>query len=148
MNPDGTLKEATSASPALSTFFSETGKGKYVPRCIYFDLEPGVVDTVKRGPHSTLFHPEQLITGKEDAANNYARYPFFLFTLYLTVKLIYQLENAEATTPLAKSTSRQSLIESESSLSSAMAYKASLFSTLLVVVLVLVLDLFYWRGCQ
>ena len=30
-------------------------------------------DEVRRGPYRQLFHPEQLITGKEDAANNYAR---------------------------------------------------------------------------
>lgn len=30
-------------------------------------------DEIRRGPYSKLFHPEQLISGKEDAANNYAR---------------------------------------------------------------------------
>ena len=30
-------------------------------------------DQVRTGTYRTLFHPEQLITGKEDAANNYAR---------------------------------------------------------------------------
>ena len=28
---------------------------------------------VRSGPYRQLFHPEQLINGKEDAANNYAR---------------------------------------------------------------------------
>ncbi|KAL9854891.1 LOW QUALITY PROTEIN: tubulin alpha-8 chain [Geothlypis trichas] len=37
------------------------------------DLEPTVVDEVRAGAFRELFHPEQLITGKEDAANNYAR---------------------------------------------------------------------------
>lgn len=30
-------------------------------------------DEVRTGPYRQLFHPEQLISGKEDAANNYAR---------------------------------------------------------------------------
>ena len=30
-------------------------------------------DEVRTGAYRQLFHPEQLITGKEDAANNYAR---------------------------------------------------------------------------
>lgn len=30
-------------------------------------------DEVRAGTFRELFHPEQLITGKEDAANNYAR---------------------------------------------------------------------------
>lgn len=31
------------------------------------------VDEIRRGTYAKLFHPEQLISGKEDAANNYAR---------------------------------------------------------------------------
>ena len=30
-------------------------------------------DEIKSGPYRQLFHPEQMICGKEDAANNYAR---------------------------------------------------------------------------
>jgi tubulin alpha len=65
------LKDTRETS--FSTFFSETGSGKYVPRALYIDLEPTVIDEIKHGSYSKLFHPEQLICGKEDAANNYAR---------------------------------------------------------------------------
>nr|KAF6452890.1 hypothetical protein HJG59_008202 [Molossus molossus] len=47
--------------------------GKHVPRAVFVDLEPTVIDEVRTGTYRQLFHPEQLITGKEDAANNYAR---------------------------------------------------------------------------
>jgi len=58
---------------AFNTFFSETGAGKHVPRAIFVDLEPTVIDEVRTGAYRQLFHPEQLISGKEDAANNFAR---------------------------------------------------------------------------
>ena len=58
---------------SFSTFFSETGSGKFVPRALYIDLEPSVIDEIKHSAFRSLFHPEQLIFGKEDAANNYAR---------------------------------------------------------------------------
>merc|ERR1711975_180325 len=58
---------------AFNTFFSETGAGKHVPRAVYVDLEPSVCDEVRTGTYRQLYHPEQLISGKEDAANNYAR---------------------------------------------------------------------------
>ncbi len=32
-----------------------------------------MVDEIRTGTYRQLFHPEQLVTGKEDAANNYAR---------------------------------------------------------------------------
>ena len=50
-----------------------TGQGKYVPRTIYCDLEPNVIDEVRTGTYRALFHPELMISGKEDASNNYAR---------------------------------------------------------------------------
>ena len=58
---------------AFNTFFSETGAGKHVPRAILHYLEPIVIDEVRTGTYRQLFHPEQLISGKEDAANNFAR---------------------------------------------------------------------------
>jgi len=53
--------------------FSETGAGKHVPRTVFVDLEPTVIDEIRTGTYRQLFHPEQLISGKEDAANNFAR---------------------------------------------------------------------------
>lgn len=44
-----------------------------MPRAVFVDLEPTVIDEVRSGPYRQLFHPEQLISGKEDAANNFAR---------------------------------------------------------------------------
>jgi len=76
IHPDGMIPKEYQdevADDSFTTFFSETGSGKYVPRAVMVDLEPTVVDEVRTGTYRQLFHPEQLITGKEDAANNYAR---------------------------------------------------------------------------
>ncbi|BFZ10048.1 hypothetical protein BsWGS_13087 [Bradybaena similaris] len=58
---------------SMHTFFSESTSGKHVPRALLVDLEPTVVDEVRVGDYRQLYHPEQLISGNEDAANNYAR---------------------------------------------------------------------------
>ncbi|KAM3176680.1 Tubulin alpha-1D chain [Hymenolepis weldensis] len=76
IQPDGQMpsdKCIGGGDDSFETFFSETGAGKHVPRAIFVDLEPTVVDEVRTGTYRQLFHPDQLITGKEDAANNYAR---------------------------------------------------------------------------
>uniref|UniRef100_A0A671KFY8 Tubulin alpha chain n=1 Tax=Sinocyclocheilus anshuiensis TaxID=1608454 RepID=A0A671KFY8_9TELE len=76
IQPDGQMpsdKTIGGGDDSFNTFFSETGAGKHVPRAIFVDLEPTVIDEVRTGIYRQLFHPEQLITGKEDAANNYAR---------------------------------------------------------------------------
>ena len=58
---------------SYETFFTETSTGKYVPRSIFVDLDPSPIDEIRTGNYRQLFHPEFLISGKEDAANNYAR---------------------------------------------------------------------------
>lgn len=70
--PEGRLLEGSPSSNdgGFSTFFSETSSGKHVPRSLYIDLEPNVIDEVRNGPYRKLFHPETLLTGKEDAASN------------------------------------------------------------------------------
>ena len=76
IQPDGQMpadKTVGGGDDAFSTFFSETGAGKHVPRAVYVDLEPTVCDEVRSGTYRQLYHPEQIISGKEDAANNYAR---------------------------------------------------------------------------
>ncbi|XP_040855771.1 tubulin alpha-1C chain-like [Ochotona curzoniae] len=76
IQPDGQMsseKPTGVLDHSLDTFFSDTGTGKHVPRAVFADLEPTVIDEVRTGTYRQLFHPEQLITGKEDAANNYAR---------------------------------------------------------------------------
>ena len=76
IQPDGLMPNDQTiggGDDSFNTFFNETGSGKHVPRAIFLDLEPSVVDEVRSGVYRSLFHPDQLITGKEDAANNYAR---------------------------------------------------------------------------
>ena len=76
VQPDGQMpsdKTVGGGDDAFNTFFSETGAGKHVPRAVFVDLEPTVIDEVRTGTYRQLFHPEQLISGKEDAANNFAR---------------------------------------------------------------------------
>ncbi|KAG0253520.1 Tubulin alpha-3C/D chain [Actinomortierella ambigua] len=72
INPDGTPKDGQRKGDTLP-FFSETSGGKVVPRTLFVDLEETVVDEVRRGTYRDLYHPEMLVTGREDAANNYAR---------------------------------------------------------------------------
>ncbi|EUC67494.1 tubulin alpha-1A chain, partial [Rhizoctonia solani AG-3 Rhs1AP] len=75
LTPDGRITKGSvsEGDSGFTTFFSESSNGKHVPRSLYIDLEPNVIDEVRSGTYKDLFHPETLITGKEDAANNYAR---------------------------------------------------------------------------
>lgn len=38
-----------------------------------YNFQNFCLDEIRTGTYKQLFHPEQMVTGKEDAANNYAR---------------------------------------------------------------------------
>ena len=76
IQPDGQMpsdENINGGNDAFNTFFYETVDNKHVPRNIFVDLDPTVIDEVRNGTYRQLFHPEQLISGKEDAANLYPR---------------------------------------------------------------------------
>ena len=47
--------------------------GKYVPRCILLDLEPGTMDAARAGPFGQLFRPDNFVFGHSGAGNNWAK---------------------------------------------------------------------------
>ena len=50
IQPDGTMpsdKTIGNTDDSFNTFFSETGGGKHVPRAVFVDLEPTVIDEVR-----------------------------------------------------------------------------------------------------
>lgn len=40
--------------------------GKYVPRAILVDLEPGALDSIRAGPYGRVFKPDNFVFGKSD----------------------------------------------------------------------------------
>ncbi|KAG7299232.1 Tubulin alpha-1C chain [Plutella xylostella] len=72
VGPNGILAYPQLES-SCNAFFNITGAGKVVPRVVMIDLEPTPIDEIRTGTYRQLFHPSSLITGKEDAASNFAR---------------------------------------------------------------------------
>ncbi|KAF9625780.1 hypothetical protein IFM89_027105 [Coptis chinensis] len=127
--PDGQMpsdKIVGGGDDAFNTFFSETDAGKHVPRAVFLDLEPTVIDEVRTGTYRQLFHPEQLISGKEDAANNFARGHYTIGKEIVDLCLDRIRKLADNCT----------------------ACKVSWSSMQLEVGLAPVLVLFYWKGFQ
>lgn len=56
------------------TFFEFSGQDPCVqPRLVMIDTEPTVIDEIRTGAYRNLFHPDTLITGKDDSGSNFAR---------------------------------------------------------------------------
>nr|AAC37344.1 beta tubulin [Dictyostelium discoideum] len=57
----------------INVYYNEARDGKYVPRSVLVDLEPGTVDTIKASPYGKLFRPDNFIHGQSGAGNNWAK---------------------------------------------------------------------------
>lgn len=53
--------------------YSEGMGGRFVPRSVLVDLEPGVIDSVRSAPIGQLFRPDNMIFGQSGAGNNWAK---------------------------------------------------------------------------
>ncbi|KAL4286318.1 hypothetical protein AHAS_Ahas19G0074200 [Arachis hypogaea] len=76
IQPDGMMPSDTFfevAHDAFNIFFSKRRSGKHIPHAVFVDLDPTVIDEVRAGTYCQLFHPDQLISGMEDAVNNFVK---------------------------------------------------------------------------
>lgn len=57
----------------INVYYNEASSGKYVPRAVLIDLEPGTMDAVRAGPFGQLFRPDNFVFGQSGAGNNWAK---------------------------------------------------------------------------
>ena len=57
----------------INVYYNEASGGKYVPRAILLDLEPGTMDSVRAGPYGQIFRPDNFVFGQSGAGNNWAK---------------------------------------------------------------------------
>merc|ERR1712170_99572 len=57
----------------INVYYNEATGGKYVPRAILVDLEPGTMDSVRSGPFGQIFRPDNFVFGQSGAGNNRAK---------------------------------------------------------------------------
>ena len=57
----------------INVYYNEATGGRYVPRAILVDLEPGTMDSVRAGPFGQLFRPDNFVFGQSGAGNNWAK---------------------------------------------------------------------------
>jgi len=77
IQPDGykSSESITSEHDAFAKIFSEDSatSQKYTARSVFIDLEPDSIDQLRTGTYRELFPTDQLISGKEDKCQNFAR---------------------------------------------------------------------------
>ena len=48
----------------INVYYNEASGGKYVPRAVLVDLEPGTMDSVRSGPFGQIFRPDNFVFGE------------------------------------------------------------------------------------
>lgn len=57
----------------IGVYYNEANGGRYVPRGICVDLEPGTMGTIKASRYGNIFNPANFINGSSGAGNNWAK---------------------------------------------------------------------------
>ncbi|RWV98116.1 hypothetical protein GW17_00039057 [Ensete ventricosum] len=57
----------------INVYYNEASGGRYVPRAVLMDLEPGTMDSVRSGPIGQIFRPDNFVFGQSGAGNNWAK---------------------------------------------------------------------------
>eukprot|EP00043_Microstomoeca_roanoka_P008083 m.77974 g.77974 ORF g.77974 m.77974 type:complete len:453 (+) comp14093_c0_seq1:45-1403(+) len=74
IDPTGRAVDAADVQlERINVYYNEGVGGKYVPRALLVDLEPGTIDAARAGPYGQLFRPDNFIFGQYGAANNWAK---------------------------------------------------------------------------
>eukprot|EP00834_Sanchytrium_tribonematis_P006870 NODE_551_length_6164_cov_0.432811.p3 type:complete len:223 gc:universal NODE_551_length_6164_cov_0.432811:3465-4133(+) len=73
IDPTGNAVGTQEQIDRINVYYNEASGGKYVPRAILVDLEPGTMDSVRAGPYGQLFRPDNFIFGQSGAGNNWAK---------------------------------------------------------------------------
>lgn len=76
LTESGVPKEGSTAAAANTNqevFFHKVRDGKYVPRAVLVDLEPGVITRIESGDMAQLFDEGNIVRKIPGAANNWAR---------------------------------------------------------------------------
>jgi tubulin beta len=57
----------------INVYYNEAGGGRYVPRAVLMDLEPGTMESIRAGPFGSIFRPDNFVYGQSGAGNNWAK---------------------------------------------------------------------------
>ena len=57
----------------VNVYYNEASCGRFVPRAVLMDLEPGTMDSVRSGLYGQIFRPDNFVFGQSGAGNNWAK---------------------------------------------------------------------------
>ena len=63
IDPTGTyIGDSELQLERIEVYYNEASGGKFVPRAVLVDLEPGTMDSVRSGPFGQIFRPDNFVS--------------------------------------------------------------------------------------
>ncbi|KAI3758315.1 hypothetical protein L6452_05874 [Arctium lappa] len=57
----------------INVYYNEASGGRFVPRAVLMDLEPGTMDSLRSGAYGQIFRPDNFVFGQSGAGNNWTK---------------------------------------------------------------------------
>lgn len=57
----------------VNVYYNEASCGRFVPRAVLMNLEPGTLDSIRSGSVGQIFRPDNFVFGQSGARNNWAK---------------------------------------------------------------------------
>ncbi|KAI3691682.1 hypothetical protein L6452_31484 [Arctium lappa] len=57
----------------INVYYNEASGGRFVPRAVLIDLEPGTMDSLRSGAYGQIFRPDNFVFGQSGVGNNWAK---------------------------------------------------------------------------
>lgn len=74
IDPSGTyIGSSDTQRERIGVYYSEGAEGRFVPRAVMLDLEPGVLHNLRASKLGPMFRPDNFVFGKSGAGNNWAK---------------------------------------------------------------------------
>uniref|UniRef100_A0A3Q2PB28 Tubulin, beta 5 n=1 Tax=Fundulus heteroclitus TaxID=8078 RepID=A0A3Q2PB28_FUNHE len=67
----------------ISVYYNEASGGKYVPRAILVDLEPGTMDSVRSGPFGQIFRPDNFVFVIHEYGHNISKSNLIIMHIFI-----------------------------------------------------------------
>jgi tubulin beta len=71
IQPDGSYKgESATQLERIDVYYREANSGRYVPRALLIDLEPGTMDSARSSAYGGLFRPGETLNRNETSKSH------------------------------------------------------------------------------
>jgi len=100
INSQGRLEDFATADAGdrKDVFFYQADDEHYIPRALLLDLEPGVINGIRKSEYGSLYNPENMFISSDGggAGNNWAKGSHLLLLLHVNSFHLFRVQSSRS----------------------------------------------------